>query len=202
VLDQMAAFSGSRSGDSPCPIITINWGPWGEAGMAKVGTKAYEQAVREGDTPLKTQTALRCLAASLRSAATSQQAACQFCACDVEWQQSQWKDLPILDLVTERQAPSLPGPAPAGEFNKSAPGIPSLEEFMANYTSQAWTRIKGKSLMKLGLDSLEIVQFRNQFNKHFGANVPLRVVAEPSQKIGDLVLALEPFVKGTGLAGG
>ena len=30
-------------------------------------------------------------------------------------------------------------------------------------------------LVKLGFDSLEIVQLRNQFNKHFSVNVPLKV---------------------------
>merc|ERR1719335_1681331 len=107
MLDQMASFGSSSSSKPrtslPCRIITINWGPWGEAGMAKVGTKAYEQAVREGDTPLKTATALRCLAAALRSSAKGQERAVQFCACDVQWQRSQWKDLPILDLITERR---------------------------------------------------------------------------------------------------
>merc|ERR1719335_1119793 len=103
MLDQMASFGSSSSSKPrtslPCRIITINWGPWGEAGMAKVGTKAYEQAVREGDTPLKTAIGLRCLAAALRSATKAQPDAVQFCACDVDWRRSHWKDLPIVDLV-------------------------------------------------------------------------------------------------------
>lgn len=162
--------------------------------MAKVGTKAYEQAVREGDTPLKTETALRCLAAALRSAHGAQQAVVQFCACDVDWQRSQWKDLPILDLVAEGQAAQPEGKLAATPSDAGALGKGSLEDFMANYTSQAWSRIKGKSLIKLGLDSLEVVVLRNQFNKHFGVNVPLKVVAEPSQKIADLVTAMGTFV--------
>ncbi|CAJ1372831.1 unnamed protein product [Effrenium voratum] len=72
LLDQFATFgSGALSeGDTPpCRVIAVNWGPWGEAGMAQVGTKAYEQAVKEGDTPLSTDTALQCLATALRQAA-------------------------------------------------------------------------------------------------------------------------------------
>lgn len=194
MLDQMAVFGSLSSGALPCRVITINWGPWGEAGMAKVGTKAYEQAVREGDTPLKTAVALRCLAAALRSANRAQQAVMQFCACDVEWQRSQWKDLPILHLVAEKQV-QLESQAPAAAQNDARPsGRASLEEFMANYTSQSWSKIKGKSLVKLGLDSLEVVQLRNQLNKNFSINVPLKIVAEPSQKLGDLVTALESYL--------
>jgi len=194
LLDQMAVF-GLGSDSLKCPIITINWGPWGEAGMAKVGTKAYELAVREGDTPLKTDVALRCLAAALRSGSRAGQAATQFCACDVDWQRSQWKDLPILDLVVERELGHEDKPLAA---SADAPGSKtsraSIEDFMADHTSQAWGRIKGKSLVKLGLDSLEMVGLRNAFNKHFGVNVPLRIVAEPSQKVSDLVEAIESFI--------
>lgn len=193
MLDQMAVFGALRPGDFPCRIIAVNWGPWGEAGMAKVGTKAYEQAVREGDTPLKTSIALRCLAAALRSATGGQQPVAQFCACDVDWQRSQWRELPILDFVTERLIEAESKPSAAVNEN-GVSNRASLETFMANYTSQTWARIKGKSLVKLGLDSLEIVQLRNQFNRHFSVNVPLKVIAEPSQKVGDLVAALEPFI--------
>eukprot|EP00928_Gymnodinium_smaydae_P033271 TRINITY_DN23875_c0_g1_i2.p1 TRINITY_DN23875_c0_g1~~TRINITY_DN23875_c0_g1_i2.p1 ORF type:complete len:1306 (-),score=208.14 TRINITY_DN23875_c0_g1_i2:33-3950(-) len=50
MLDHMATFA-SASGvpeedQPPCRFIAVNWGPWGEAGMAQVGTKAYEQAVK------------------------------------------------------------------------------------------------------------------------------------------------------------
>lgn len=191
MLDQMAVFGASGTEKLPCRIITINWGPWGEAGMAKVGTKAYEQAVKEGDTPLKTATALRCLAAALRSAGRAQQESMQFCACDVEWQRSHWRDLPILDLVAERGEAEVVSIPEVLSSDAPVSGRSSLEEFMASYTSQAWTRIRGKSLVKIGLDSLEVVQLRNQYNKHFGVNVPLRVFADPSQTLNELVSALE-----------
>merc|ERR1719352_2110450 len=107
MLDQLATFGSAGvlpQGDQPpCRILAINWGPWAEAGMAKVGTKAYEQAVKEGDTPLPTSSALACLAAALRVAEQAQPSAVQFCACDVEWEKSQWRELPILDLVFERK---------------------------------------------------------------------------------------------------
>merc|ERR1712167_373222 len=93
--DNWATF-GAEVDCLPCRVIAINWGPWGEAGMAKVGTKAYEAAVREGDTPLSNAIALRCLATALRTASQAQLASVQFCACDMEWEKSQWSGLPIL----------------------------------------------------------------------------------------------------------
>jgi len=90
LLDHLASFNGLGSGQLlenslPCRMITINWGPWAEAGMAKVGTKAYEQAVREGDNPLPTATSLRCLGAAIRTAGQVQPCTLQFCACYVDW---------------------------------------------------------------------------------------------------------------------
>jgi len=202
MLDQLAVFgdSGESGGRLPCRVITVNWGPWGEAGMAKVGTKAYEAAVREGDTPLRTATALRCLAAALRLATSPQPSAVQFAACDVQWQKSQWQDLPILDIVHERkklEAPREASPSKGGKANAADIGLDSMsaiEDWLANYISSSWTRIHKKTLVQLGLDSLEVVQLRNQFNKHFSVNVPLRIVAEPSQKVGDLAMALAPLM--------
>eukprot|EP00913_Durusdinium_trenchii_P000044 g40.t1 len=79
-------------GDSTsCRIISVNWGPWGEAGMAQEGTKAYEQAVKEGDTPLSTRTALACLFVAVCQA-MEVQGVSQLCACDVQWEKSQWKE--------------------------------------------------------------------------------------------------------------
>jgi len=204
MLDQLAAFGSSDMlppGDRPpCRVLAVNWGPWAEAGMAKVGTKAYEAALAEGDTPLPTATALSCLAAALRCAGQAQPAAVQVCACDVDWQKSQWKDLPILDLVSERSS------ANAGdEGDKHAAGVEvaaadspqkRIEDFMVQHTKSgsSWKRIQGKSLHQLGLDSLEIVQLRNLFNKKFGVNVPLSVVADPSQQLNSLAPALCKYI--------
>lgn len=207
MLDQWAVFGDSQASDArnslPCRLININWGPWGEAGMSKIGTKAYEQAVKDGETPLKTATALRCLAAAVRSATKAQPSAVQFCASDVDWTKTQWKDLSIVELITDRAPPESGGSgsedAPASSQEQGAGAAlgasrANLEAWMASFTSQPWSRIQRKSLVSIGFDSLEIVGLRNQFNKQFGVNVPLKVVAEPSQKIGELVATLESYV--------
>jgi acyl carrier protein len=128
----------------------------------------------------------------------------QFCASDVDWTKTQWKDLSIVDLITNRPKPESATKKPSspveeqqkdnGGETMSGIARSNIEEFMASYTSSPWSRIQRKSLVNMGLDSLEIVQLRNQFNKHFKVNVPLKVVAEPSQKIGELVTALEQYM--------
>jgi len=217
VLDNLATFGDADvlpMGDAPpCRIIAINWGPWGEAGMAKVGTKAYEQAVREGDTPLSTAVALRCLGAALRTATQAQPAAVQFCACDVEWSKSQWSRLPILDFVEEEDHATVTDvslsslePASAevvtakGDVEKGAAGEETqrkaLEKFIESWSSgKAFSKVQGKTLVQLGVDSLEMVQFRNAFNKRFSVTVPLGIVANPSQKIAKLADVLEKYIQ-------
>eukprot|EP00930_Biecheleria_cincta_P009311 TRINITY_DN11101_c0_g2_i1.p1 TRINITY_DN11101_c0_g2~~TRINITY_DN11101_c0_g2_i1.p1 ORF type:complete len:2749 (+),score=545.09 TRINITY_DN11101_c0_g2_i1:120-8366(+) len=202
MLDQLAVFGGAgeaslAEGDrAPCRLIAVNWGPWGEAGMAQVGTKAYEQALKEGDRPLSTATALRCLAVALRQASQAQPGASQLCACDVEWEKSQWQDLPILEHVHDRSSSATPARAGGAEESGGSTES-SVQGFLASMAKSGggvWGRVKGKSLHQLGLDSLELVQLRNQFNKKFSVNVPLGVVADPSQKLGELAAALLKFV--------
>jgi acyl carrier protein len=174
--------------------------------MAKVGTKAYEMALEEGDTPLSTKTALRCLAAALRTASQAQPSGLQFAACDVEWRKSQWANLPILDLVRSAEvaehkdektsaAVADAGSAPAADASV-------VEEFLVKHTKGAsWKRIHGKSLHQLGLDSLEIVQIRNAFNKTFEVNVPLAVIADASKKVSEIATILGELVNVGGAKG-
>jgi hypothetical protein len=201
MLDQLAAFGSAGvlpQGDQPpCRVLTINWGPWGEAGMAAVGTKAYEQAVKEGDTPLSTSAAIGCLASALRVAEQAQPSAVQFCACDVEWEKSQWRDLPILDLVFEKSAVETPVAKVETEVKADEKSPQSIvEAFMLQHTKSggSWKKIQGKSLHQLGLDSLETVQLRNLFNKKFAVNAPLGVFADVSLKLSELSDALSKYI--------
>lgn len=150
--------------------------------MAQKGTKAHEKALEEGETPLPSATALSCLAAALRIAGQAHPMAMQICASDVEWAKSQWNDLPILELVhTPSASMSIADPPRAGGAVSSER---TIEEFMLKNLKSGgkWKRAETKSLLDLGLDSLETVQLRNAFNKHFNANVPLSVMADSSQK--------------------
>jgi len=204
MLDNLATFGAAKvlpEGDRPpCRIITINWGPWGEAGMAKVGTKAYEAAVREGDTPLSNGIALRCLAAALRTASQAQSAAVQFCACDMEWEKSQWSGLPILKRIPGAHPPKstkvVTETIVVKTISPRSAQRKAIEEFMEQQANgTAFSKIHKKTLPQIGFDSLEMVQFRNAFNKRFSVTVPLGLVADPSRKLGELAEELGKLVK-------
>jgi len=141
--------------------------------------------------------ALRCLAAALRTATQAQPAATQFCACNVEWGKSQWSELPILRLVHEAPESDAKGALSdsGSESGVADTPVARVEAFLVEHTKsgRSWSRIQGKSLHQLGLDSLEVVQIRNLFNKKFGLNVPLGVVADPSATLADLSESLAKF---------
>ena len=141
--------------------------------------------------------ALRCLAAALRTATQAQPAATQFCACNVEWSKSQWSELPILRLVHEAPEAEVSWTSESGSESGAADTpVARVEAFLVEHTKsgRSWSRIQGKSLHQLGLDSLEVVQVRNLFNKKFGVNVPLGVVADPSATLADLSESLAKFL--------
>merc|ERR1711937_758259 len=71
----------------------------------------------------------------------------------------------------------------------------ALEKFIESWSSgKTFSKIQGKTLVQLGVDSLEMVQFRNAFNKRFNVTVPLGIVADPSQKISKLAEVLEKYI--------
>ena len=74
--------------------------------------------------------------------------------------------------------------------------VARAEAFLVEHTKsgRSWSRVQGKSLHQLGLDSLEVVQIRNLFNKKFSVNVPLGVVADPSALLSDLAESLAKFL--------
>jgi len=72
----------------------------------------------------------------------------------------------------------------------------AVESFMLQHTrsGNSWKKIQGKGLHQLGLDSLEIVQLRNLFNKKFSVNAPLRIFADVSLKLSELSRELVNFM--------
>jgi len=205
LLDHLAAFGSEVSdtgpdGSPPCRVIAINWGPWGEVGMAKVGTKAHELALKEGDHPLSNDVGIRCLAAVVRSAAeTVRPVATQFAACDVEWHKSQWKGLPVLRAVAEETVEDDVGgagsPCCAQDASKMDPDGNLKRFLLQQVRSEKWEKAEKKTLNQLGLDSLEMVQLRNAFNNSFKANVPLSVLTNPSSKLSAIFSDLRGHIK-------
>ena len=83
MIDHMASFADPRKGRPR--IVAVNWGPWADAGMAKEGTKAYDAAVKDGDIPLKSEVALRCLGQVLHALQEEPHSTLQFAVLDTDW---------------------------------------------------------------------------------------------------------------------
>ena len=49
----MASRASRRQSHTGPSIVSLNWGPWGEVGMAREGTIAHAAALRDGEFPLK-----------------------------------------------------------------------------------------------------------------------------------------------------
>lgn len=146
--------------------------------MAAEGTKAYEQAVKDGDRPLSSATALNCLRAVL--AQIQDVPTHQFLACDVDWSHTRWSDAAMVRSFV------APGPSTTHVGNKKAGGV---QEFLANYLERAWDDVAESRLPDLGLDSLDVVQLRAAFAKTFHA-APLSTFNTP-QSLTQLAKALE-----------
>ena len=57
LLDQMATW---HPVDERTRLVTVNWGPWAQVGMAAIGSKAHEQALKDGELPLATTVSIFC----------------------------------------------------------------------------------------------------------------------------------------------
>jgi acyl carrier protein len=226
LLDQLATWGGDKTGagtavDTPVPVLAVNWGPWAEAGMAQVGTKAYEAAVKDGDIPLSSADALGALMEVLQrqlssiSAAPTQEtvrsgkaAGVQYAVCDVQWRKGPWAGMKCVASLEEAQERQRLRQIAGGAHNissgvadavsadpqhsDSGPSDEStLQVFLKEYVS-GWDEDEG--LDALGLDSLDLVQMRNAFIKEFKLQVPLSVFAAPNQTLGELLVKLGTMV--------
>jgi len=83
LLDAYADFD-----DAKPSVLSLHWGPWGEAGMA-AEPKAMDFATRLGDLPLSTREALRCLGLALNGGS-------RFAAFKIQdWSKSPWRSLAV-----------------------------------------------------------------------------------------------------------
>jgi len=204
LLDQAAAF-GLPSAEGT-RILTLNFGPWGEVGMAREGTKAHALSLASGETPMASAAAVSCVAAALR-AVQQPGANLQFCVAEVDWWRSPWPDHPLLQGLlrrTPQPPPAAAAAAPPAALAASAAkakassaplgAAPKTEASGdARARAEAWMRGRlsewdsGAMLASLGLDSLDLVQLRNGFNKHFRTEVPLSIFSNASQTLDELL---------------
>lgn len=189
---------------NPFPFIAVNWGPWGEAGMAAKGTKAYDLSVENGEYPMGNKESLDALHAALVAVQGYPCPTTQFSVCRCDWDRTHWHGLPLVEDVEaqvkaaqEVVAVMKPGgaadkPKPSGGKKKKKKSSGGGEggparDFLETQIGE-WS--PDETLAGLGLDSLDTVSLRNNFVKEFSKNVKLSVFANPSQSMGDLAKKL------------
>ncbi len=192
---------------SQMKMITVNWGAWGEAGMAAVGTKAHQLSIEEGQVPLSTQQGLHCLAGILlRALDADSPMAQQYAACSCEWPRTPWADLPLIKHVSSNTAAVSTTIGTATGYNDgndnagdssdsgeddadSATGARSAVVTFLEERVPRWDATE--PLSALGLDSLDLVSMRNNYNKQFGTHLGLQLFTNPQKTLGELLGELE-----------
>mmetsp|Transcript_4431 Transcript_4431/g.6294 ORF Transcript_4431/g.6294 Transcript_4431/m.6294 type:complete len:256 (-) Transcript_4431:249-1016(-) len=172
------------------PVLAIHWGPWAEAGMAAVGTKANDHALRVGDKPLSTAEALRCLGKILDSGLTS----ARYAIFKVDdWSKSPWKSLAAVRHLVEISNDETNMDLSKTETTTTSPRkLDAVDEFLRHRVSQ-W--LPDETLDSLGLDSLDLAQMRAQAADIVGITVPMSLFTAPDRTLGELADALRDFIE-------
>eukprot|EP00040_Diaphanoeca_grandis_P024578 m.135297 g.135297 ORF g.135297 m.135297 type:complete len:2787 (+) comp29787_c4_seq1:169-8529(+) len=197
VLDQMATWGlGLESDSDAVRVLTINWGPWGEAGMAAKGSKAYAQAIKDSDFPLSNVNAfreLRYILSQLSEVPTMNQ---EFMVCDVDWTRSQWRQSRLVkDLVDENAGARPDSGFDYDDKNAETDSTDSAIFDVADDNDDIETLMRSmvpswslfETLPAVGLDSLDIVQMRNAIVKELKVNVALSIFNAPNRTLGELL---------------
>ena len=195
--------SSSASADS-MKMISVNFGPWGEAGMAAEGTRAHQLSLESGQIPMSNASGMRCIGAVLLHALSQPDAAAmQFAVCSCDWAATPWAGMPLLSHCYDPSAAVDVNDGDSGSDDDSDSGAPEQIEgdssavvaFMRDRVPGRWDL--RETLSELGMDSLDTVQLRNGFNKAFSPAAPAKMAlfTDPSMKLGELVEALEEIVE-------
>jgi acyl carrier protein/NAD(P)-dependent dehydrogenase (short-subunit alcohol dehydrogenase family) len=195
ILDHMANDWGSQDDESTYPTIAVNWGSWGEVGMAKEGTKAYDTSIRQGDLPMSTSAALGALEALFDRLFELGDIRGQYAITGMNWPASPWRTHPILNSVISKGAdqrhqqqrqskhsPSSTNASPA--LSSSANAQQSVEELLSNHLSR-WD--PEETLVALGLDSLDMLQLVRDVSNTFAIDVGLQDVMRASQTLSQFI---------------
>ena len=245
LLDQMATFGLPSSVTLPADpqplVLTLNFGPWGEVGMAREGTKAHQLSLASGELPMASSAAIACIAEALRElraaarsgtletdaadagvAGAPHARGLQFAVADIDWWRSPWPNHPLVQGVMRR----VPAPKEEAEEEDDAEPEPAVAKKGRSKGSskQAADKkgggggggggsggsgsgggadgrervegfLKGRlsvwqpslPLVELGLDSLDLVQLRNGFQKAFKLPVPMAYFTNAQQTLDELL---------------
>jgi hypothetical protein len=189
--------------DTSIKLVTINFGPWGEAGMAAKGTRAYQLSVESGQTPMSNASGMQCIGWALLHSLSQPDRAFQFAVCDCDWPRTPWAGLPLISHLEQRPAGNLDDATSEDEEMTDRATDKEADEASHDSAVVAFLRdrVPGRwdpkeTLSELGMDSLDTVQLRNGFNKVFSPSTPAKMslFTDPSTTLGALISALEETV--------
>lgn len=198
LLDSLASYNRSS-----VPVVVCNWGPWGEVGMAQAGSKAYSQALKNGELPMTTPDCYRALE-SLFSLYLDDNFT-HFSISRTAFSQSEWSQHPTVSNLADdtialeafkQHLDSLATTAAAASLSLNRPSVDTkecvVESFLASRVS-VWK--PAATLAALGVDSLDEVQLRNEFQREFKTPTPLSLFNTPNQTLATLATNLRNHLK-------
>ena len=228
MLDQTAQFATQRCVPPHRTIPTlassfavVNWGPWADVGMARIGTKAYRQSVAHGEIPMSNEESLKHLNIVLQRVMDAEMdneslddlrhstvplfmRGFQFMIARVDWEKSYWKSnsIPIRTRTTrpdifsggqdEHISDVETNEGGFSNVSTEGPGA-SVEAFFKTRLS-AW--LPEESLATHGVDSLDEVQLRNEFEKQFaGVRAPLGLFSQQDLSLRNVISALAELLE-------
>ncbi|GAA2000512.1 type I polyketide synthase [Nocardiopsis rhodophaea] len=191
-MDAHAAWGTEPGGPD---VIAVDWGSWGGVGMAARDPRAQRAAEAAGEAPLGTGTALSMLGRIVGAALAGGTGGRHHAVCDVDWARSPWAGAPLVSALPApaERGSGRPGPAaappPAGPEAGGA-AEDALRAVLGGYVHR-WE--ESERLAALGLDSLDFARMRTDLARRLGKEVPLKVIADPGQTLGELCSALAEY---------
>jgi acyl transferase domain-containing protein/acyl carrier protein len=162
------------------PCLTINWGPWGEGGMAaRLGAEAGRRRAANGIGDIAPETGLRVLDRLL-----SDQDAIQVMVAPIDWQRFLTSGVrPFFEAVAESSGPKAESYV-LSQLRESAPDKRRcvLTTYVAARVAKAVGLASGSAVgpdqrfMELGIDSLVAIELRNRLQADLGSPLAQTVI--------------------------
>ena len=122
--------------------------------------------------------------------------------CRVEWSRSEWKNSPVISGLNEEIVPQPPTNIKKkkrkrignGDSDSDSDADAPQDDVELFFGSRVSSWLPSETLTALGVDSLDEVQLRNDFQREFHVKVPLSMFVVPNQTLRTLCSKLKEFV--------
>jgi acyl carrier protein len=177
------------------PALSINWGPWAEAGMAaRLGEEAAQRRAAHGIGDIAPEAGLRVMERLL-----SDRGAIQAMVSPMDWRKFLAGDAsPFFEAIGESRRPQLESDV-LSRLKESPPDQRRL--VLTTYVAAQVAKAVGlasadainpeQRFMDLGIDSLIAIELRNRLQANLGVDIPLQNLAGPTSMAQLVSLLLE-----------